>query len=238
MDTTYSGAEVARRLGTSIPRVVRGAERLGLSCRASNGRLRISSKMLRQLEAELGRTPRVPSLTPPQAQVLAALRRAPLGLSSARVVARQAGISPSGASAALKALEARGLVRRESKKIAAGRVRRVELLHANRLAPEWTALTPYLKDVRPKARALRRDKVVPYRLQHLFWNTAPSQLVVSHAGPYIARRLLTSFSYAGLSWGAENLKASDWRTAAKGRGLDPPTRALALNLAGEGDGQS
>ncbi len=230
---TYSGAEAARRLGTSIPRVVRCVERLGLDCRRPNGRLGITPKMLERIEAELGRAPRTPGLTRSQAQVLAALVRSPRGLASARAVAEEAGVAPATATRALRALEARSLVRREEVTIAARRARRVELIHANHMADEWPALAPALKDVVPKRRARERDEAVPHRLRHLFWNTAPSQLVVSHGGAYIARRLLTSESLDGLAWGATNLSPSDWRRAAEARGLDAPTRALALNLAGE-----
>jgi DNA-binding MarR family transcriptional regulator len=214
-------------------------ERLGLDCRTANGRLCITPKMLDRIEGELGRTPRAGGLTAPQTQVLAALAKSPRGLASARVVAEEAGVAPATASRALQALQARGLVRREEITIAAGRPRRVELIHANRMAKEWAALAPQLKEARPGRRATRRDEVVPRRLRHIFWNTAPSQLVVAHGGPYIARRLLTSEDFDGLSWGARNLSPSDWRRAARGRGLDAPTRALALNLAEEGgDGRS
>jgi DNA-binding MarR family transcriptional regulator len=233
MDTTYSGAEAARRLGTSIPRVVRCVERLGLDCRTPKGRLRISPKMLDRIEGELGRTPRAKdlTLTPPQAQVLAALARSPRGLASARAVADVAGVAPTTASRALKELEQRGFVRREETTIAAGRPRRIDLYHANRMAEEWRALAPCLMEVQPKSRGEARDEIVPRRLHHLFWNTAPSQLVVADGGHYIARRLLTSHDLNGLSWGARNLAPSDWRSAANARGLDERTRALALQLA-------
>ncbi len=234
---TYSGAEAARRLGTSIPRVVRCVQRLELDCRTPGRRLRITPGMLALIENELGRTPHASGLTPAHTQVLAALAKSPRGLASARVVAEEAGVAPATASRALEALEARNLVHREEATIAAGRPRRVELIHANRMAKEWQALAPELKRARPKRRPKKRDEVVPRRLRHLFWNTAPSQLVVTHAGPYIARRLLTSEDFDGLSWGARNLLPSDWRRAAEARGLDAPTRALALNLAEEDDGQ-
>ncbi len=231
----YSAAEAARRLDTSIPRVVRHAERLGLHARAPSGRFCISPQMLSRLEDELGRVPRVDGLGPPQVQVLAALGRAPLGLASARNVARQARVAPTTASRALKALEGKGLVYHEDTKIAAGRTRRVRIYHANPRAKEWRSIEPCLRRTRPKKRPERRDEVVPPRLRHLFWNTAPSQLVLSHAGPYIAERLLTTFDLDGLSWGSRNLRASDWEGAAGARELDARTRALALNLAEEAD---
>ena len=231
---TYSGAEAARQLGTSIPRVVRCVERLGLDCRGPSGRLGITPAMLARIEDELGRTPRTTNLSASQAQVLAALARSPRGLASARAVAEVAGVAPATATRALRALEARGLVRREETTIAAGRARRVVLIHANRKAPEWPALSSSLKDVLPKRRPGRRDETIPPRLRHLFWNAAPSKLAIAQVGPYIARRLLMSEDFDGLAWGAHNLSPADWRRAAQTRGLDARTRAMALNLAEEG----
>jgi hypothetical protein len=189
--------------------------------------------MLRRIEDELGCTPHVNGLTPSQTKVLAALARSPRGLASARAVAAVAGVAPATATKALRDLEGRGLARRDEEAIIAGRIRRIQMIHACRNAPGWAALALSLRGARPRRRPERRDKVVPPRLRHLFWNTAPSQLVVAHGGPYIARRLLISHDLNGLAWGACNLSPSDWKDAAGTRGLDAQTRALALNLAGE-----
>jgi DNA-binding MarR family transcriptional regulator len=228
---TYSAAEVARRLGTSTPRVVRAAARLGLDAQAANGRLALTHPMVASLRDELGSTPRVPDFSTTEVQVLAALSRAPLGLASARVVARQAGTSPTAASNALRALERKRLVRREETVIAAGRARPVQLLHADRRSKRWSELAPALGAVRPALRSRARERSVPPRLRHLFWNTAPSQLNVDSSGPYIARRLLSTMDFDGLAWGASNLRPSDWELASRGRGFDASTRALAHNLA-------
>lgn len=75
------------------------------------------------------------------------------------------------------------------------------------------------------------DRRVPNRLQHLFWNTASEQLDVDAAGPYIARRLISTGDLDGLAWGSRNLTAADWQAASQARGLDPASRAMALNLA-------
>jgi hypothetical protein len=72
---------------------------------------------------------------------------------------------------------------------------------------------------------------VPGRLRHLFWNTAESQLDVSRAGAYIARRLLQTMDLQGLAWGAQALGPADWERAARARGLDPKVKTLARNLA-------
>lgn len=230
---TYSAAHVARLLGTSVPRVVRAAKRLGLEARRGSGRRwELTRSMVDRLSRELGYTPSIDGLSDLEVKVLAALARAPLGLVSVRVVGGEAAVSPTAASKALRSLEAKGLVHREPTTIAAGRARDVELLHANRRAPAWLELAPQLATVRPPARKRTRQRTVPPRLRHLFWNTAPSQLDVRTAGSYIAGRLLTTADLEGLAWGAENLRAADWEHAARARGLDRRARALALNLAG------
>lgn len=233
MDRVWSAAAVAAELGTSVPRVVRAVARLGLG-QPGGGRLALSADQVARLRDELGVTPAVPGLSRTEVKALAALGRAPLGLVSARAVAARAGLSPTAASGAVKALEARGLVRREAASVAAGRARRVKVLHANRRAERWTEIAPLLALVEPPRRA-ERDWRVPTRLMHLFWNTAPSQLEVEHAGPYIARRLLRTLDPDGLAWGARNLRPADWREAAAARGLPPDVRTLAENLAAAGE---
>jgi DNA-binding Lrp family transcriptional regulator len=187
--------------------------------------------MVERLRGELGVTPNVPGLDATEVKALAALSRAPLGLCSARVVASQAVVSPTAASRALRTLEKKGLVRREETVIAAGRARAVQLLHANRRTKRWLEIAPALARVRPPRRPHARERRVPPRLRHLFWNTAPSQLNVRYGGPYIARRLLTTMDFDGLAWGARNLRSTDWEQAAQARGLDDSIRALARNLA-------
>jgi DNA-binding MarR family transcriptional regulator len=227
---TYSAADVARDLHTSTPRVVRAAKRLGIDAGA-NGRLALTRGPVERLVAELGRTPSIAGLSAIEVKVLAALSRSPFGLSSARVVAAQAGVSPTAASKALKTLEQADLVRRETTVLAAGRARTVELLHANRRAERWLELAPTLAQVLPAKRDHPTQSDVPRRLEHLFWNTAPTQLDLNHGGPYIARRLLSTMDFDGLAWGARNLRPTDWEQAARARGLDKHVRALAHNLA-------
>jgi DNA-binding MarR family transcriptional regulator len=226
----YSAADVARELHTSTPRVVRATKRLGIDA-GPNGRLALTPSRVERLAAELGRTPSIAGLSAIEVQVLAALSRAPFGLSSARVVAAQAGVSPTAASKALKTLEQKDLVRREAMVIATGRARTVELLHANRRAKRWLEIAPTLVQVLPAKRDHPTQQAVPRRLEHLFWNTAPIQLNLSRGGPYIARRLLNTMDLDGLAWGARNLRPADWQQAARARGLDKHVRALAHNLA-------
>src|ERR1019366_8038177 len=132
-----SAAAVARQLGTSVPRVVRAVERLGIDARTSNGRMLLHDEQVARLRAELGVGASIPGLPPIQVSVLAALRDAPLGLASIRAVARRAGVSPTASARALDALLSVGLVKREPTVLAAGSARPAELLHLNRRAPRW-----------------------------------------------------------------------------------------------------
>jgi hypothetical protein len=212
---------------------MRAAERLGI--RSSPGRQSLSKEQYERLGEELGKTPRIAGLSPTEVKVLAALRRAPLGLVSARSVAASAGVSPTAASRALGRLERRELAYRKKATIALARARRAEPWHANLLHPDWSEIAPSLDEVRPPrrrgARAGTATDRVPPRLRHLFWNVDSTRLDTAHAGAFIARRLLRSEDPEGLAWGATHLKPNDWREAARARGLDPRARAMAENLA-------
>ena len=238
LDTAPSGlsaAEAARRLGTSVPRVKRAIERLGLQVHAKpGGRVAIGRRQFKRLRDELGVRAKVGDLSPTEAAVLATLAHSPFGLASGRAVARRAGISPTSASQALKRLERRRLVQRERTWVAAGRAREQEIIRANYSSPRWPALAPSLAKVeRPVATRAGKGnrRTVPARLRHLFWNTAESQLDLERAGGYIARRLIQTGDPEGLAWGAANLRPDDWRHAARTRGLEARQRALATNLA-------
>jgi hypothetical protein len=232
---TISGARAAAALGTSIPRVVRAAERLGIRGAGDRGRLALSPSQFRRLKEELGVTPRIEDLTSTEVKALAALRNAPLGLTSARAVASRAGISPTAASRALLGLEKRDLAYREQTMLALGRARYVELWHANLLHRRWSELAKGLRRVQPPKRSpggsAQVGSEVPPRLRHLFWNVSPSQMDARGSGPFIARRLLRAQDPEGLAWGAAHLKPSDWREGARARGLDESVREMAENLA-------
>jgi DNA-binding MarR family transcriptional regulator len=230
---TISAAALARDIGTSTPRVVRAIERLGISARQDNGRMRIDSRDAERLRAELGPTvPGVAGLSRTEVMVLAALARAPLGLASVRAVAERAGVSPTTASRAVRSLRSQGIVTVRRRDLAAGRAREVELVRLDYSSPRWQALADEMARATPgRAGRAGAGTRVPHRLRHLFWNTAPSQLDSARAGGYIARRLISTGDPEGLAWGVQHLSATDWRHAARTRGLSPERRALALNLA-------
>ena len=238
-----SAAALARELGTSVPRVTRAAERLGVDGRRPNGRFAFGRRTAERLRKALGSTPEVEGLSRSELVALAALRSAPFGLGSARAVARRGALSPTSAARALESLERKGLAFRSASMLADGRARRMRVWRANVLNPRWASLDPVLAAVeRPEGkRVAGRDVRVPARLRHLFWNTAESQLDVRRAGPYIARRLLREMDLQGLAWGVQTLSSQDWERAAGARGLDPKARRLALNLAvfgGDTDAQA
>jgi len=230
---TLSVAEVAKSLGTSTPRVQRAIGRLGIS---GDGRRRprYTVEQAQTLRRELGAFTPIDGFTATEVKVLAALAKAPRGLSSARVLAARAGLSPTAASKAFTKLESRRLVLREPIMLAAGTARPVEVLKANKDSKQWPALVLALATTRPPLKALARASRVPPHLRHLFWNTAPSQMSTGSAGGYIARRLITEGDIEGLGWGAANLSREDWLHAAQTRGLDRRQKAMALNFAQQG----
>jgi MarR family len=228
---TISGAGLARELGTSVPRIARATERLGIDARQPNGRLAFTRNQADRIHDALGVTPPVEGLTRSETMALAALRNAPFGLVSARAVARRSGLSPTAATRALDSLLTRNLVLRTREAVAAGRAREMEVWRSNVAHPRWSEIDPLLDRVKPPQRPGSAADRVPRHLRHLFWNTAESQLDVSHAGAYVARRLLQTMDIQGLAWGAQALAPEDWRQGAKARGLDPKARQLARNLA-------
>lgn len=220
-------------LHTSVPRVLRCLRALGLQgARARSGRLALDESDVSALRRHLGVAPDVPGLTRTEAKVLAALSRAPVGLMSARAVARRSQVSPTAASGALEHLIARGLVLEEHRMAAAGAARAARILRANVAATEWPELAPALARVEvPTLAPAAPAKRVPPRLRHLFWNVAPGQLATDEHGPFVARRLLQVGDLEGLAWGAAHLGLRDWDHAARARGLGAEQRALGANLA-------
>jgi len=240
MDMVFlSARQLALALGTTTPRVKRAISRLGLDANEDpTGRVKLSQEQVELLRHALGTTPAVPGLSRTEALVLSALSRSPFGVASARVAAQRAGVSPTAAAKAIRALRVIGLVTSERRSLPGVRVREREIIRANLASPRWRSVADALAQVHPAVTFdHRRDQKVPSRLAHLFWNTASTQRDPRRAGGYIARRLLTADDPEGLAWGAESLAAKDWRHAAGARGISPRRRALALNLAAQGRGR-
>jgi len=227
-----SARQAARVLGTSAPRVLRALAEIGVTVPVG-GRARLTGRQIEELQARLGRTPAVAGLSRTEVMVAAALARAPLGLVSQRAVARRAGVSPTAAARALAGLREKGLARVDRRSLAGRRAHRGEVIAADFASRAWQRVAGELARAQPPQTAPPGERVlrVPARLGYLFWDTADSQRDVRQAGGYIARRLLQVGDTEGLAWGAENLAPEDWRHAARTRGIAPPARALALNLA-------
>jgi DNA-binding transcriptional MocR family regulator len=189
--------------------------------------------MVLAIRAKLGVNVEVPGLTAEEARVLKALSSAPFGVRSSRSLARRAHVSPTTASNSVQSLRAKGLVYLADRVISAGRAKPLTLIHADRTTSHWRAIRKQLQGVVLPEDAPTPAVRVPRELQHLFWNTSPAQMNVREDGGYIARRLTDAKDYNGLAWGSHNLRPEDWRHAAKARGLDARTRALAENLAGD-----
>jgi predicted transcriptional regulator len=230
---TYSLAAAARMLRTTVPRVRRAVDRLGIQAgRSSSGAFLLTQSQVDELASVLGVMPSVPGLSQTEARVLAALSRSPRGVASVREAARRAGTSPTATARALDRLTSGGLIMQTHAMLARGRATEATVYEVPFASPQWLALAPAIARVRlpvglERARATR----VPPHLLHLFWNVAPAQLDVASSAPFIARRLITSFDPDGLAWGSQNLPASAWEHAVATRGLEPAKRALAHNLA-------
>src|SRR5579884_1838729 len=91
-----SAPALARRLGVSVPRVHRLLDVEGVAPAGGRGRARaVSKRVADRVARRVGAVPVLPAgFDRMEMLVLAAVARAPLGLESARAVARVAGVSP------------------------------------------------------------------------------------------------------------------------------------------------
>ncbi len=181
----------------------------------------------------LGVVPDVAGLSREEVLALAALARRPLGLRSARAVARVAGISPTVAARALARLGRKGLVRRRQQRVVLGAVADVEAWEAHVAHRRWPELAPMLaRTVFPRHdNAADTDRRVPTWLRHVFWNADVRRLDVERDAAYIAGRILASDDTQAHAWAAQTLSAHAFARAATVRGVDPRRAALARNLA-------
>ena len=220
---------------------MRAVGRLGLDVeRSPSGHVRLSDAQVADLRDFLGSAPDGASLPRVQLNLLAALDRAPRGVSSVRALAGRAGVSPTAAARHLAELKDRGLVREQARWLAEGRARERTVISLDDTAAAWKALAPLVRSVELPAGRLPPGHAqrVPHRLDHLFWNVAGSQKQVASAGPVIARRLIETCDPDGLAWGLDALSPADWEHAAGTRGISPAQRAMAKNFAAAARGGS
>ncbi len=231
--------EVARELGVSADRVRRTAADLGMKLpragSARNATSVVSPEQRTRLRLAIGAVPtdRDRRWARADMQVLAALAQAPRGLSSARAVARRAGLAPATAVKSLSTLTRNGLVSRQPERIAFGHVRDVAMYHLNRSTSLWKRLAPMIAGTQLPSRPATPGRRVPNELLHLFWNTHWDQLDLDRSSEYVARRLITSGDLDGLAWGTAHLDQAAWKHAAQTRGLPARRRRLAQNIAQE-----
>lgn len=237
MDATL--ASVAKELGTTPHRVTRAIDRLGIRlvgpAEQRRGR---PAKVLRErdverLRDELGVAPPSKELTREDLFVLASLDRVARGFTSIRALAHSAGISPTGAAAAVRRLEAKGLISRQPGLTRmSGRVVDATLITIDREGVAWQRTKPLVSDTRPPVPApTPAPKVVPRRFWHLFWNANPATLRVADHPDYIAARLLLSGDPQAEEWATSHLPASAIARTSTLRGLGDVERTRLQTLA-------
>jgi excisionase family DNA binding protein len=235
MDTVLTTGQVAAELGTTRSRVHRAvAAGLVRPARTPGGHLRFNADDVRLLERRLGFAPRVAGLRREEVLVFAALLRHPLGLRSARAVARAAGISPTTASRALRRLGRAALVRRSRRRAVLGAGTDVDVWGVNVRDRRLGRLGPVLAGVvfpGPPMGGDGDDRRLPVWLRHLFWNADTRRLDVERDAAYIAGRVLGSEDAQAHAWAAATLPADAFLRAASIRGVQPRRAALARNLA-------
>ncbi|MGH8905092.1 MAG: MarR family transcriptional regulator [Egibacteraceae bacterium] len=234
MDSDLTTTDVARLLGTTVPRVHRAVRAGSVACSVDpRGRLRFDADAVESLRQQWGYAPTIQGLSREQVFVFAALSRRPFGLSSARAVARAAGVSPTTAGRALRVLAASGCIERRTQRVAQGRARDVDVWTVRWGSAPWRAVASEVgRCVLPTPSGQPRERRVPKRLGHLFWNVDLDQLDTARDGWFIANRVLRSDDAQAIAWMAANVAPADIDQAARGRGLDPRRAALGHVLAG------
>lgn len=237
MDTILTTGLVAERLGTTRSRVHRAvAQGVVRPKTTDGGHLRFTEIEVALLERRLGYAPPVAGLNREQVLVAAALLARPLGLRSARAVARTAGISPTTASRALRHLEQMALVRRRRRRVVLGTPTDVEVWEIDVRNRRWGRLAPMLADavIPETSDPVAGGGRLPVWLRHLFWNADVHLLDVKRDAAYIAGRILASDDAQAHAWAAATLPAEAFLRAARIRGVPARRAALAGHLAAAG----
>jgi excisionase family DNA binding protein len=233
-----TSGEVARRLGTSVPRVLRAAKRGEVGAVRRGNRFLFDAEAVERLRRRWGAVPSLPGLSREDVLVLAALGRRPLGLRSGRAVARAAGVSPTAAGRALRRLAERGYVTRETARVTEGEVRDVPVWTVRWTGPAWLEAAAAVGQAtlpvegaprRPRLAPSRRQ--IPSRLAHLLWNEDLAALDVEKDAVLLADRILRSEDPEAHVWMVEHLPASAIIRATRTRNLDRRRASLGRLLA-------
>lgn len=234
----FSAAEASRLLGVSEPRLYRAVAKAGLGRRDAHNHLHLEVPDVAALVRQWGWIPpglRDQGLSREEVFVLAALSRSPLGLRSARSVARRASIAPATAVRALASLADRGLVGERRQRVVEGKVTDIDVWMVNWHAPDWRALSTIVARVLLPAPAApaRSQRSVPSRFAHLFWNEDTAELDVVRDGTMIAERILGSSDAEAIVWASRAIPSSSLRRVRGLRNVAPQVAALADALAGD-----
>lgn len=233
----FSVAEASTLLGVPEPRIYRAIAK-GLVEPDPSGHLRLSPEAVAGLLRRWGWVPdelRGGPISREEVFVLAALSRSPLGLRSARSVARRASIAPATAVKALGSLLTKGLVQERPQQVVEGGVTDINVWTLCWRAPGWKAVAPIVARVVLPAPGKRapRQRSVPSRFAHLFWNEDTAQLDVDRNGTMIAERILGSGDAEAIAWAGSAISPSSLRRVRGMRNIPPRVVALADALAGD-----
>jgi excisionase family DNA binding protein len=233
-----TSGEVARRLGTSVPRVLRAARRGKVGAVRRGNRFLFDADAVELLRRRWGAVPSLPGLTREDVLVLATLGRRPLGLRSGRAVARAAGVSPTATGRALRRLAERGYVTRETARVTEGEVRDVPVWTVRWTGPAWLGVAAAVGQATlPSKQDARRHRVapprrrVPSRLAHLLWNEDLAALDAERDAVLLADRILRSEDPEAHVWMMQHLPADAILKATRTRNLDPRRASLGRLLA-------
>lgn len=226
--------EVAKRLGTTVPRILRAAG--GVSRVRRGNRTLFDDTAVATLTRHLGSAPVVPGRTRPEMFVLKALSVRPFGLASARQVAVAAGVSPATAIAALRRLAEDGFVARDTSLVTRnGRVVRRPRWRIRWTSREWARLGPAVRATVLTEAASRPRSVGLAEVGHLLWTGRLGDYDEERDAALIARRVLTSHDPRALGWLADEVSPGAIREAARGRDVDGRTARIAEALAGRSE---
>jgi len=228
--------EASRLLGVSEPRVYRALAGQGVTVSRELPDAKVPHRTVAKLVRRWGWVPpalRDVGLSREEVFVLAALTRSPLGLRSARSVARAASIAPASAAKALASLSEQGLVEERVQRVAEGGVRDILVWKVARGGAAWRKLSAAMTEVilaDPKTEPPSQASV-PSRFAHLFWNEDTGKLDVERDGTLIAERILSSYDAQAIAWAARAISPAHLRRVSGLRNISPRVAGLADALA-------
>lgn len=240
MDLCWSTVQVAGYLGTSLPRVSRAIQYLGLSVRRTDrGWVRLSRPDIDMLLKYLGKYPVNSCFTREEMFVLAVLWNRPFGVESMRFLSECAGISPVATGNALKKLASQGLVERTVRRVMRLRVENILIWKLNiRSVLANHELVQNIGNTVVPLRPLRSNSCepgqgcqIPGVFRSMFWNADFDRLNTQTNARMIATRVVEQMNLNALAWAIKTVDHQAFRDIAYARGNTARMTALALNIA-------